>query len=168
MSNFQNITQEICRIEVSFLNVKQEIKTLKNRVRGYKGWTKRYRKKQKELKQANLAISKERDQAIQDFKELQIKQQCLLKSIAEAEQAIELRDKARFELNNIIAKIEQYREICITANKISYADKEYLIKEAEKLFFEEEIPTVDVEFNSDSKPQMFEDKRSIVRYLLDR
>ncbi len=168
MSNFQNIIQEIQRIEVSFLNVKQEIKTLQNTVRAYKGWTTKYRKQQKELKQANLAISKERDRAIKNFNELQAKQQYLLQEVEKGKQAKESRDQALLQFDDLITKIEQYREICIKANKIAYADKEYLIKEAEKLFFEEEIPTVDVEFNSDSKPQMFEDQRSIVRYLLDR
>lgn len=161
MSNFQNITQEICRIEVSFLNVKQEIKTLKNRVRGYK----RYRKQLKELKQDNLAVSKQRDQAIQ---ELEIKQQRLVETVEEARQAKELRDQAISQLEDVIAKIEQYKEICINANKMSYADKIYLIKEAEKLFFDEEILNFDVEFDSESKPQMFEDTRSTGRYLLDR
>ena len=136
MSNFQNITQEICKIEVSFLNIKQEIKTLKNRVRGYKGWTKRYRKQLKELKQDNLAVSKQRNQAIQ---ELEIKQQRLVETVEEARQAKELRDQAISQLEDVIAKIEQYKEICQKANKISYADKTYLIKEAEKLFFDEEI-----------------------------
>ncbi len=149
MSSFQNITQEIYRIEVSFLNVKQEIKTLKNRVRGYKRWTKRYRKQIKELKQDNLAVSKERDQAVQ---ELEIKQQRLLETVEEARQAKELRDQAISQLEDVITKIEQYKEICIKANKISYADKVYLIKEAEKLFFDEEILNFDIEFDPINQP----------------
>lgn len=165
MSNIQNTIQEICRIEVSFLNVKQEIKTLKNRVRGYKGWTKRYRKQLTELKQDNLAVSKQRDQAVQ---ELEIKQQLLVETVEEARKAKELRDQARSQLEDVIAKIEQYKKICINANKMSYADKIYLIKKAEELFFDEEILNFDIEFDSDSKPQMFEDTRSTGRYLLDR
>ncbi|MGB5633641.1 MAG: hypothetical protein WBM44_29170 [Waterburya sp.] len=166
MPNLQNVIKEVHRIELVTLKVKKELKTLKNRVRAYKGWTKRYRKQQKELKQDNLAISKQRDQAVQ---ELEIKQQCLLETVEQAKEAKESRDKALSQLDNVIAKIEQYREICIKANKIAYADKVYLIKEAEKLFFDEEILTMDVvEFDSASKPQMFEDQASIGRYLLDR
>lgn len=134
MPNPQNVIKEIHRIELVTLKVKKELKTLKNRVRAYKGWTKRYRKQQKELKQDNLAISKQRDQAVQ---ELEIKQQCLLETVEQANEAKESRDQALSQLDNVIAKIEQYREICIKANKIAYADKVYLIKEAEKLFFDE-------------------------------
>ncbi len=164
MSNFQNITQEICRIEVSFLNVKQEIKTLKNRVRGYKGWTKRYRKQLKELKQNNLAVSKQRDQAVQ---ELEIKQQLLVETVEEARQAKELRDQARSQLEDVIAKIEQYKEICIKANKISYADKIYLIKEAEKLFFDEEILNFDIEFDPIDQPHLVSGQAALGRSSLN-
>ncbi len=167
MSLAPNLTKEIRRIEVNFLNVKQEIKTLKNRIRAYKGWTTKYRRKQKQLQQDNLAITQQRDQAIQDLSELQIKQQEFLKAVEEAKHAKELRDQALSQLDSIINKIEQYREICIKANKITYADKVYLIQEAEKLFFEDEIVTVDIEFDRESKPQMFEDQASIGRYLLE-
>ncbi|MEM7595329.1 MAG: hypothetical protein AAF383_28175, partial [Cyanobacteria bacterium P01_A01_bin.83] len=136
--------------------------------RAYKGWTTRYRRQQKELKQDNLAIAQQRDRAIQDLQESQIKQQNLLKTVEEAKQAIESRDQALAKLDEVIDKIEQYRKICIKANKIAYADKVYLIKEAENLFFDEEILTIDIELNSNSKPQMFEDQASIGRYLLDR
>ena len=165
MSNSQNITKEIRRIEVVTLNVKKEIKTLKNRVRAYKEWTKRYRKQQKELKQDNLAISKERDIAV---KELEIKQQHLLETVEEARQAKELRDKALLQLDEVINKIEQYKEICKKADQISYADKIYLIKEAEKLFFDEKIITVDVEFDPKEKPQLESGQAALGRYLLDR
>ena len=167
MSLVPNLTKEIRRMEVSFLNVKQEIKILKNRISAYKGWTTKYRRKQEQLKQANLAITQQRNQAIQDLSDLQSKQESLLKEVAEARQAKELRDQALSQLDSIINKIEQYREICIKANKITYADKVYLIREAEKLFFDEEIVTIDLKFNSNSKPQMFEDQASIGRYLLD-
>ncbi|MEL6441167.1 MAG: hypothetical protein AAFQ80_18180 [Cyanobacteria bacterium J06621_8] len=167
MSNSQSITIEINKLESRFLNVKKEIKTLKNRVRAYKGWTTKYRRKQQELKRDNLAITQERDRAVQDLEELRIKQQGLLMAVEEAKQAKELRDQALSQLDSIIDKIEQYREVCIKANKMTYADKVYLIKEAEKLFFEEEILTIDIKLDPDSQPQMFEDQASIGRYLLD-
>lgn len=91
MKDRKNIVKEIKRVETITLNVKQEIKTLKNRVRAYKGWTKRYRKKQKELEKTNLIVCQERDRAIQ---ELEAKQQCLLETVEEARQAKKLRDKA--------------------------------------------------------------------------
>ncbi|MEM8673865.1 MAG: hypothetical protein AAGF83_08335 [Cyanobacteria bacterium P01_G01_bin.67] len=147
MSNSKNVTEEIRRIEVTTLNVKKEIKTLKNRVRAYKGWTNRYRRQQKKLKQDNLAIAKQRDHAIQDLQELQINQQDLLKAVEEAKQAEKSRDQALLQLDEVINKIEQYKEICVKANKIAYADKLYLIKEAEKLFFDEEILNLDIEFD---------------------
>lgn len=164
MSNSQNTTKEIRRIETVTLNVKKEIKTLKNRVRAYKGWTKRYRKQQQELKQDNLAISKQRDQAVE---ELAIKQQYLLEAVEEAKQAKELRDQALLQLDEVINKIEQYKEICQEANKIAYADKTYLIKEAEKLFFDEEIITLDSDFNPSGKPQLESGQAALGRYLLD-
>ena len=167
MSLVPNLTQEIRRIEVNFLNVKQEINTLKNRIRAYKGWTTKYRRKQAQLKQDNLAITQQRDQAIQDLEELRNKQQHLLEQVKQGQQAKVARDNAKAKLDDVINKIEQYREICIKANKITYADKVYLIQEAEKLFFDDEIVTIDIEFNRDSQPQMFEDQASIGRYLLD-
>ncbi|MEM8719296.1 MAG: hypothetical protein AAGE84_08295 [Cyanobacteria bacterium P01_G01_bin.39] len=165
MHNSQDTTKEIRRLEVNFLNVKREIKTLKNRVRAYKGWTTRYRRLQKELKQDNLAIVQQRDQAIQDLHELQTRQQNLLKTVEEAKQAVESRDQALLKLDEVIDKIEQYREICIKANKIAYADKLYLIKEAEKLFFDEEILNSDIEFDPIDQPHMLTDQASINRSL---
>ena len=111
------------------------------------------------------AAYQERDRA---NRELNIKQQELLKAVEEAKQAKELRDKAITQLDEIIAKIEQYKDICDRANKITYADKVYLIKEAEKLFFDEDI--IERDFNLDSReyPQMFTDRASIGRSLLDR
>lgn len=165
MQDSQNIVKEIKRVETITLNVKQEIKTLKNRVRAYKGWTKRYRQQQKELKRTNLIVCQEKERAIQ---ELEVKQQCLLETVEEARQAKELRDKALSQLDEVIAKIEQYKEICDRANQITYANKTYLIKEAEKLFFDD--PVINLEFKLDSreKPQMFTDKASVARSLLDR
>ena len=168
MLSRQDIVQEIRRVEVVTLNVKKEIKSLKNRVRAYKGWTKRYRKQLHELKQDNAAISRQRDKALQDLQELQVKQQDLLQAVAEAKQAKERRDRAILQLDEVIAKIEQYREVCLRANKITYADKTYLIKEAERLFFDEEIISQDIEFDSQEQPQMLTDRASIGRSLLDR
>lgn len=165
MLSRQDIVQEIRRVELVTQNVKREIKTLKNRVRAYKGWTKRYRQQIHGLKQDNAAISLQRDKALQ---ELQIKQQSLLDAVAEAKQAKEKRDRAILQLDEVIAKIEQYQEICQRANKITYADKTYLIKEAERLFFDEEIISQEIEFDSQQQPQMLTDRASIGRSLLDR
>ena len=57
MLNLEKITKELYRIEALTLNNKQEIKTLKNRVRAYKGWTRRYRRQQQKLEQDNVAIA---------------------------------------------------------------------------------------------------------------
>ena len=172
MLSRQDIVREIHRVEVITLNVKQEIKTLKNRVRAYKGWTKKYRQQQKELKQQTallkqdyIKVCQQRDEVVQ---ELQIKQQSLLDSVESAKYAKESRDKALSQLEEVIAQIEQYKEVCDRANKISYADKIYLIQEAEKLLFDKEILTLNIEFDSRSQPQMFTDPASIGRSLLDK
>ncbi len=102
------------------------------------------------------------------LRELQLKQQDLLEAVAEAKQAIHLRDNALSQLDEVITKIEQFKEICDRANKMSYADKIYLIREAEKLLFEEEILTVDLKLDSRAQPQMFTDQASIGRSLLDK
>ncbi|HEY9771409.1 MAG TPA: hypothetical protein V6C71_23435 [Coleofasciculaceae cyanobacterium] len=176
MLSRQDIVREIHRVEVITLNVKKEIKTLKNSVRAYKGWTKKYRQQQNELKQQNailkqdyLAVCQQRDEVEKQLQQLQIKQQHLLESLEEAKYAKESRDKAVSQLEKVIAKIEQYKEACDRANKISYADKIYLIKEAENLLFNEEIPTwdIDIKFDSRSQPQMFTDPAAIGRSLLD-
>ncbi len=166
MKERPNIVEEIQRVKTITLNVKREIKTLKDRVRAYKGWTKRYRKQQQELKHTNLVISEQRDRAVQ---ELELKQQRLLETIEEAKQAKQLRDKALSQLDEVIAKIEQYKKVCQRANQITYADKVYLIKEAEKLFFDEEIITVDIiNFDSKTQSQMLTSQADIGRSLLDR
>ncbi len=68
-----------------------------------------------------------------------------------------------------IAKIEEYRIVCEKANKITYADKVYLIKAAEKLFFDDDIVDLNdrVNWSTQDKPQMFTDPASINRSLLD-
>ena len=81
MPNYQYVVGEISRVEETILGVKQEIKTLKNRVRAYKGWTKRYRRQKKELQQANLVIAKERDDAKRELQQLQIRQRELLEEV---------------------------------------------------------------------------------------
>ena len=172
MPNKNEIIKEITRIKNNIIDVKKELKSVKNSVRAYKGWTKRYRQKQKELQQETIILQKscqiaeqEKDRAIE---ELNIKQQELIKAVAQAKQAKEARDKALVELDEVIAKIEEYRGICDRANKMTYADKVYLIQKAEELFFDEEI--IDRGFNLDSRenPQMFTDSASIGRSLLDR
>ncbi|MEL6581419.1 MAG: hypothetical protein AAFQ14_16890 [Cyanobacteria bacterium J06621_12] len=171
MFKYQYVIQEILRVEDVTLSVKQEIKTLKNRVRAYKGWTKRYRRQQQELKQANLTVSKERDEAVVEIQNLQIKQQQLLADFRKAAKAAEERDKALAQLDEVIKKIEQYREVCERAQKITYANKTYLIKEAENIFFDDPIINDDHgsdDFDCQSKPQMFTDRAAINRYLLDR
>jgi|GEM_PF-3075998 len=168
MSNTQNITQEIRRIETATLNVKKEIKTLKNRVRAYKGWTKRYRKQQQELKQDNLVISKQRDQALEELQDLKTKQKKLLISLEEGRQAKELRDQKLSQLDDLIIGIEAFKITCQNFNKMTYASKKDLIKEAENLLFGESILDETVQFDSKSQSQMFTDQASIGRNLLDR
>ena len=85
-----------------------------------------------------------------------------------AREAKELRDQALLELDEVINKIEQFKEICDRAHKIAYADKIYLIKEAEKLFFDEEIINLDITFDRRYEAQMLTDQASIKRSLLDR
>lgn len=70
-------------------------------------------------------------------------------------------------LDEVIDKIEQYKKICDRASQISYADKIYLIREAEQLLFNEEIINPDLEFDPKSQSQMFTDRASINRNLLD-
>jgi hypothetical protein len=41
MPKYQEIVQRISQVEIVTLNLKKELKTLKNRVRAYKGWTKK-------------------------------------------------------------------------------------------------------------------------------
>lgn len=150
-----NIIKEINRVETLTLNVKKEIKTLKKRIGGYKGWTKRYRKQNQELREEKEKL------------EIQISQ--LLSSIQQAKEAKEKGDKARQELNELINKIELYKQVCEKAIKITYADKIYLIQEAERLFFQEEISLEVTEtVNSKDNPQMFTDTASINRSLLDK
>jgi chromosome segregation ATPase len=171
MLNSNKIIQKIEKVENTIDNVKNELKTLQNRVRAYKGWTKKYRKQQETLRQEvitlkndNQIVCQQRDRANQ---ELNLKQQELLEAVIEAKQAKELRDKALSQLDDIIAKIEQYKEICDRANKITYADKVYLIKEAEKLFFGEEIINSTIDLDSKEHPQMYTDQASVGRSLLN-
>ena len=168
MHSYKYVVGEISRVEETILGVKQEIKTLKNRVRAYKGWTKKYRQQKKELEQANLAIVSEKDDAKRELQQLQIKQRELLEEVKKGINAKEDRDKALLKLDEVISKIEQYREICDRYNKIAFARKEDLIKEAEKLFFDEPIIVDLTELDRDSQPQMFTDSASVNRYLLDR
>lgn len=149
-----SIIKEIKRVECSTLNVRKEVKALKKRVGKYKSWTKRYRKQTEELKQEKEKLKEQVTQ--------------LLLSIEAGKSAKEQGDKARQELSILIDKIEQYHDICERALKITYADKTYLIKEAEKLLFAEEILVNAIEIDPKEKPQMFTDPASINRDLLDR
>jgi thioesterase domain-containing protein len=167
MPKYQDIVQRISQVEIVTLNVKKELKTLKNRVRAYKGWTKKYRNQQKELKQINLVVCKQRDEAVQELQELKLKQQSLWETIEAAKKAKQQRDEALLQLDEVINKIEQYKKICDQASQIAYADKIYLIREAEKLFFDEEIININIEFDPKSQSQMFTDRASINRNLLD-
>ena len=174
MLNRKQIIKEIARVENKILGVQSELKTLKNRVRAYKGWTRRYRKQLKSLEQEaiilrnnNRYICQEKDRLTN---ELDIKQQELLQAIINAKEAKEDRDLAISQLDAVIFKIEEYRAICEKANKITYADKVYLIKAAEKLFFDDEIINLENDignWDSKDKPQMFTDRASINRSLLD-
>ena len=147
-----DIIQEIKRIELTIFNVKKELKTLKRRVAAYKGWTKRYRKQQKQLRQ--------------DKAELQQQLSC---SIQEAIKAKEQRDHAIAELDNLINQIEAYKQVCEKFGKVKYADKISLIKEAEKLLFDEEVLiAINATVNKKDNPQMFTDCASVNRSLLDR
>ena len=147
-----NILQEIKQIQDTVFNVQKEIKTLKRRVAGYKGWTKRYRKQNKELIEEKEALQNQ-----------------LVYQVQLGQQAKKQRDIAIEELNNLIAKIEAYKITCKKAEQIRYADKTYLIKEAENLLFEEEVLTEGEEvLDYRNSPQMFTDPASINRSLLDR
>jgi chromosome segregation ATPase len=168
-----NIFKEIKRLENITLDVKKEIKILKRRVGAYKGWLTRYRKQREELKKemsllifANRVACKQRDEL---QRELDLKKKELFRSVQDGKKAKEERDMAISELDKIIEKIESYKQICEKANKITYADKTYLIKEAENLFFEEDPINQEIELiNSRDNPQMFTDSASIGRSLLDR
>ncbi|MDJ0588599.1 MAG: hypothetical protein QNJ72_01215 [Pleurocapsa sp. MO_226.B13] len=171
MPNHYKIVKEIKRVESTIFNVQRELKTLKNRVRAYKGWTKRYRQQQKELqkeitvlKSNNKIVCQQRDEQSQEVKQ---KQTALLNAVRDAKIAQESRDKALLELENVIARIDEFKQACDRINQITYANKADLIKEAEKLLFEEEI--IDDELNLDEReyPQMFTDPASINRSLLN-
>lgn len=171
MLSRQKIVEEIKRVENTILNVQSELRTLKNRVRAYKGWARRYRQQQKDLKQeikvlkySNKIVCRQRDEQSEELKEKQV---ALLNAVQEAKLAKETRDKALLELDEVIAKIEKFKRACDRLNQMSYAKKIDLIKEAEKLLFEEEV--IDNELNLDEReyPQMFTDPASINRSLLN-
>ncbi|MGL6342037.1 MAG: hypothetical protein ACRC80_23185 [Waterburya sp.] len=174
MLNHNKIIKEIEKVQDTIINVKNELTTLKNRVRAYKGWTKKYRQQQKALQQEVISLKndhkivcQQKDQVNQENKELKIKQQELLENLALAQQAIESREKSLSKLDDIIAKIEQYKKVCERANKIAYADKVYLIQEAEKIFCYEQIVNLEFDLDSREYTQMFTDQASINRNLLN-
>ncbi|MGK7892649.1 MAG: hypothetical protein AB4372_03095, partial [Xenococcus sp. (in: cyanobacteria)] len=120
-----NILQEIKQVQNTIFDVQKEIKTLKRKVAAYKGWTKKYRKQKKELIQENEVLHNKISE--------------LANQIELGTQAKNHRDNAIKELNELIERIEAFKESCEKADKIRYADKYYLIKEAENILFDEEI-----------------------------
>ena len=167
MPTYQDVVTEVLRVEETILGVKEEIQTLKYSVRAYKGWTTKYRRKQRELEQTNLVICQERDDARRELDKLQIRQQELLEAVKEGINAKEDRDRALLQLEEVINRIEQYREICDRYNQMTFARKEDLIREAENLFFD--VPVIDdtIDFDRQFQPQMLTDRASICRDLLD-
>ncbi len=171
MKKSEDIIQKIKGVELTIVNVRKEIKTLKRRIGGYKGWTKRYRKQQKQLRQENVELQKELSSTIKerDIAIAQLNKVKLSTSIEEGIQAKDQRDKAIAELDKLIVQIEKYKEVCQNYSKIRYAKKRDLIKEAENLLFGEEVlEAVTETINEIDNPQMFTDYASINRSLLDR
>ena len=144
-----NLRQEIQQVQNTIYNVQKEIKTLKTRVAGYKGWTKRYRQQKQQL--------------IKENEDLHQKISQLACQIEAGQQAKSQRDNAIKELNDLITRIESYKEVCEKADKIHYADKYYLIKEAENLLFDEEIEK-HKEYVPDHRdsPQIYTDPASTI------
>ena len=167
MPSYQDVITEVSRVKETIFGVQQEIQTLKYSIRAYKGWTTRYRRRQRELEQANIVITQERDDARIKLQELQNRQQELLKEIREGIDAKEARDRALSKLDEVINKIEQYREICDRYNQMTFARKEDLIREAERLFFDVPVINDTIDFDYQSQPQMLTDRASICRDLLD-
>ena len=167
----EDLTQEIKRVELTILNVRKELKTLKRRIGGYKGWTKRYRKQQKQLRQEKSELQQELSSTIQekDWAIAELNKLKLSSSVQEALKAKEQRDNAIAELDNLINQIEAYKQVCEKFSKVRYADKTALIREAEKLLFDEEVLIeLNTTINEKDNPQMFTDCASVNRSLLDR
>jgi hypothetical protein len=127
-------------------------------------------KKVKELIVANKIVCKQRDEALE---ELSFKRAELLKSLQEAKQAKQDRDRSLANLDEVIGKLEAYQKVCEKVkNQIYERDKSLailLIEEAERLLFEEETTsTIEVKLDAKESPQMFTDQASINRSLLDR
>jgi hypothetical protein len=119
---------------------------------------------------ANHIVCKQRDEALE---ELSIKRSELLKSLQEAKQAKQDRDRSIENLDEVIGKLEAYQKICKKVkNQISDNDKSQAtlsIEEAERLLFEEETKTtIEIQLDNKESPQMFTDPASINRSLLDR
>lgn len=156
--------QEINRLQCIVLEAKKDFEKLKRSLAGYKGWRTRYKRKNEELKFVNNLVCKQRDQAL---KELSLKQVELLKSLQEGQQAKKDRDKAISKLDEIITKLEKYQRICETKRENDTQGSDYLLQEAERLFFREEIE-IEIKLDRRDSPQMFTDRASINRSLLDR
>ena len=171
MLDRKEIIKEIKKVKENFIGVQGELKTLKNRVRAYKGWTERYRQKQKKLEQEAINLKYANKLVCRENQKLYSKQQELLNAVAEATQAVKDRDRALVKLNETIAKIEKLEIFCARAHKTTDIDKCHLITEFEKPFCDDEeiIPIInqDLQINPQDKPWMFTDPGSIGRSLLD-
>jgi chromosome segregation ATPase len=181
MLDRKEIIQEIEKVKDNFIGVKDELNTLKNRVRAYKGWTEKYRQKKKKLEQEVIILKNANKLISRENQKLYSKQQELLDAVAEGILAVKDRDRELKKLNEVIAKIEKLNEkiakiekheiFCDRVNRTTDKDKCHLIREFEKLFFEEEetIPIInqDLKINPQDKPWMFTDQASIGRSLLD-
>lgn len=186
-----------------------EIKTLKKREIAYKAWLKKFKQENEELRQTQIVLCKQRNDALaelsikqtESFKEeksgenkikqlifanhivcqqrdealleLSTKRAALLQSLQEAQEAKYDRDRAIDNLDEVIDKLEAYKIICERVkNLIPESDRSltsWLIQKADKLLFEEEITnTIEIELDCRENPQMFTDRASINRSLLDR
>lgn len=154
--------KEIKRLQYIVDEAKLDFKKLKRSLGGYKGWLTRYRREKKELKYVNNLVCKQRDKALD---ELSVKQVELLQSLREGQQAKKERDQAISKLDEVIIKLERYKNICDRARENGDRDSDYLLIEAERLFFQSEI---EIKLDRQDSPQMFTDRASINRSLLDR
>lgn len=173
LNKIDYIIQEIKKVENFTLEAKQEIKILRRRIGAYKGWLTRYRKQREEFKKEVFLLKSSYSLARQERddlqKELNLKKEELSHLVKQAKDAKEGRDKAIYELDKLIEKIELFKVECQKISQIHYADKTHLIKQAERLLFEEDLIIRETELiNNREHPQMFTDTASVNRSLLDR
>ena len=156
--------KKINRLQNVIYEAKEDFKKLKRSVAGYKGWLTRYKKETKALKFTNNLVCTQRDEALA---QLSLKQVELLKSVHEGKQAKKDRDRAIAKLDVVISKLETYKNICARAREMDNQDSDYLLREAERLFFQDEIE-IEIKLDPKDNPQMFTDPASINRSLLDK